>query len=58
MLYFILHQFHLEKIIVIGGRDSSVDKSSSSQAGDLGSSPGGGLNQLTQCMNESGDYQL
>ncbi len=34
--------------------DSSVGKSSASQSGDLGSNPGGGLNRVTECMNERG----
>ncbi len=43
----------------VGGRDSSVGKSSPSQAGDLGSNHDGGLTRVTQCMNERGrDYQL
>ncbi len=42
-----------------GGRDSSVGKSSTSQAGDQGSNPDEGLNWVTQCMNERGrNYQL
>ncbi len=39
-------------------RDSTGSKSSTSQAGDPGLNPGGGLTQVTQCMNERGrDYQ-
>ncbi len=42
-----------------GWRDSSVGKSSTSQAGDPGLNPSGGLTRVTQCMNEMGrDYQL
>ncbi len=41
------------------GRDSSVGKSSASQAGDPGSNPSGDLTQVIQCMNERGrDNQL
>ncbi len=36
------------------GWDSSVGKSSASQAGDPGSNPGEGLTCVTQCMNEMG----
>ncbi len=39
-----------------GRRDSSDGKSSASQAGDPGLNPGGGLTQVTQCMNERGRY--
>ncbi len=37
-----------------GGRDSSVGKSSASQAEDPGSNPGEGFTQVNQCMNEKG----
>ncbi len=46
-------------ILKLGGRDSSVGKSSASHAGDLVSNSGGGLTWVTQCMYERGrDYQL
>ncbi len=49
----------LDTNLAIGGRDSSVGKSSASQSGDPGSNPGGGLTRITQCMNERGrDCQL
>ncbi len=41
-------------ITILGcwGTDSSVGKSSTSQAGDLGLNPSGGLIRVTKCMNE------
>ncbi len=46
-------------MISLYGKDSSVGKSSTSQAGDPGSNPSGGLTQGNQCMNERGrDYHL
>ncbi len=42
-----------------GGRDSSVGKSSASQAWGPGLNPSGGLSRVTQCMDERGrDHQL
>ncbi len=49
------HVHHILSNIVfrkIGGRDSSVGKSSASQSRDPGSNPGGGLTRVTQCMKE------
>ncbi len=44
----------IKKLKINKGRDSSVGKSSVSQAGDPGSNPSGGLTRVTQCMNEMG----
>ncbi len=43
----------------VGGEGDSSVGESSSQAGDLGSNPSGGLTQVIQCMIERGrDYKL
>ncbi len=48
-----------EGLLILEGRDSSVGKSFTSQAGDPGSNPGGDLTWVTQCMDERGrEYQL
>ncbi len=40
--------------IIIGERDSSVGRSSTSESGDLGSNPGGGLTLVAKYINEWG----
>ncbi len=51
-VYFNHVSFPLVLLRTVRGRDSSVGKLSASQAGDLVLNPGGGLTQVTQCMNE------
>ncbi len=45
---------NLNNLLGWRGDCSSVGKSSTSQSGDPGSNPNGGLTQITQCMNERG----